>query len=73
MALSAITTHIHVNATNLSAHIGVVSLGLTDMKKTRLIYSAKMIAMMAAEPGLRAVIAVQEKRNAGSGPKMWCR
>jgi hypothetical protein len=43
------------------------------MKKTRLIYSAKMIAMMAAEPGLRAVIAVQEKRNAGSGPKMWCR
>jgi hypothetical protein len=43
------------------------------MKNTRLIYSAKMMAMMAADPGLSAVIAVQEKRKAESGPKIWCR
>lgn len=36
-------------------------------------YSAKMMAMIAAEPGFNAVIAVHEKRNAESGPKIWCR
>lgn len=73
MVFNAVIIQIHVNATNLSAQIGVVSLGLSDMKKTRLMYSAKMMAMMAAEPGFSAVIAVQEKRNADNGPKIWCR
>ncbi len=73
IAFNAVTNQIHDNAMILSAQMGVVSLGFRDMKITRLVYSAKMIAMMAAEPGFSAVIAVQEKRKAGRGPKIWWR
>lgn len=60
--------HTHNTATSLSAHIGVVSFGCNDRKRIRSMYSAKIIAIIAAPPGFSVVIAVHENRNADNGP-----
>jgi hypothetical protein len=63
-------TQMQSKATSLSAQRGVVSFGCKERKRMRLMYSAKMMAMIAAPPGFKVVMAVQEKRNAHRGPKM---
>lgn len=73
MEFNAVTIHTTITPTSLSAHNGVVSFGFRERKRMRSIYSAKIMAIIAAEPGLNAVIAVQEKRKADRGPKIWYR
>ena len=70
IAFNAVTSHTTSTPTTLSAQRGVVSFGFNDRKRMRLTYSAKMIEIMAADPGRNAVIAVQENRKADKGPKM---
>ena len=68
MALSPVISHTQSTATTLSAQIGVVSFGCNRRKRTRSMYSAKMIAIIAAPPGFNVVIALHEYRNAERGP-----
>ena len=68
IAFCAITIQTHINATSLSAQKGVLSFGFKDQNRTRLMYSPKMMASIAAETGFVAVIVVQENKKAERGP-----
>jgi hypothetical protein len=73
IAFRADIIHMHNTATSLSAQSGVVSFGCSEKNRIRSTYSAKMIAMIAAEPGFKATIAVHENRKDHNGPNIWCK
>jgi hypothetical protein len=70
IALRQATIQTQITATNLSAQSGVLSFGASRRKSIRFTYSANIIAMIAADPGFNAVIAVHENKNADKGPKI---
>src|SRR5215471_2594004 len=67
IAFCPMTIQTDINATSLSAQRGVVSFGFKDQNRTRLMYSPKMMASIAADTGFVAVIVVQENKKEKRG------